>query len=195
MKIAGIILASGNSRRMGENKYHLPLGQQEVYQYAVSLLQKLPLTKRFIVTNDPQMCQYCRKMGVETVANPLAAEGKASSIRAGVTAAGDVDGYLFMTADQPLVSLATCRQILEAQKTAPDHIIQPVYAGTRGMPVCIPASYKESLLQLKGEQGGKNLMTPKNTLSVRIQDGREHQDIDTAEDYRLLQQWLQEREL
>lgn len=194
MKIAGIILASGNSRRMGENKYHLPLGKQEVYQYAASLLQDIPVARRFLVTNDPQMSQYCGKMGIETVANPLAAEGKASSIREGVQAAGEVDGYLFMTADQPLVSRETCRKILKTQEENPDSIIQPVYAGEKGMPVCIPGSYRKALLQLKGEQGGKTLMTPENTIPVPIQNGKEHQDIDTAEDYQVLQQWLRESE-
>ena len=192
MKIAGIILAAGFSRRMGKNKYHLLLGGWELYQYGADLLERLPLAKRLIVTNDAEIARYCIGKGIHPVSNGNAAEGKASSIRAGVDAAGQVDGYFFMTADQPLVSAVSCQKILEAQEAEPEKIIQPVYGGKQGMPVCIPAVYAAALQQLKGEAGGKKLMTGENTRQVILADAKEHQDLDTWEDYERLEQWIRE---
>lgn len=116
MKIAGIILAAGFSRRMGKNKYHLLLGGRELYQYGADLLERLPLAKRLIVTNDAEIARYCIGKGIHPVSNGNAAEGKASSIRAGVDAAGQVDGYFFMTADQPLVSAVSCQKSWKPRK-------------------------------------------------------------------------------
>ena len=195
MKIAGIILAAGFSRRLGKNKYHLLLGDRELYQYAADLLEKLPLAKRVIVTNDTDIALYCAAKGIQPVSNRDAAEGKASSIRAGVDAAGEVDGYFFLTADQPLVSAASCQQLLEAQEVHPACIIQPVYRGQKGMPVCIPAHYAPALQQLTGEEGGKKLMTAENTRQVAIDREREHQDLDTWADYERLGQWIKEKDL
>lgn len=192
MKIAGIILAAGFSRRLGKNKYHLLLGERELYQYAADLLEGLPLAKRLIVTNDAEMARYCASRGIQPVPNRNAEEGKASSIRAGVDAAGEVDGYFFLTADQPLVSAVSCQRILEAQEAEPEKIIQPVYGGEKGMPVCIPAVYAAALQQLKGEAGGKKLMTGENTRQVILSDAKEHQDLDTWEDYERLEQWIRE---
>lgn len=60
------------------------------------------------------------------------------------------------------------------------------------MPVCIPAVYAAALQQLKGEAGGKKLMTGENTRQVILADAKEHQDLDTWEDYERLEQWIRE---
>jgi CTP:molybdopterin cytidylyltransferase MocA len=107
-------------------------------------------------------------------------EGIASSIRTGVHAAAGAESILLMTCDQPTVTAAHLRLLLEAAKQT--SIAASSYAGRIGIPAVFPEKFFEELLQLRGDTGARPLLNKKTKeiITVPLADGE--LDIDTPED-------------
>lgn len=183
--ISAIIMASGFSRRMGENKLKLSIDGKEMYKYTLDLVAKSKLEPKILVTNDEEILAYGKKLGLSTYENPLAQEGKSGSITIGVeNTPKEVEGYMFFVCDQPFVSLETLEAITAAFRKNPDCIAVPFYEGKRGAPMLFPSKYREGLLSLTKDQGGVVLLKGAPVTEVAIPRGWEHIDIDTPKDYR-----------
>jgi molybdenum cofactor cytidylyltransferase len=123
---------------------------------------------------------------VEVIHNPVWQQGQATSLHAGLRAAG-VNGSEFVVvglADQPFVSPSAWRDVATAASTAP--IVVATYHGVRGPnPVRLHSSVW-SQIPTEGDEGARSLM--------RLHPGWVHEvacdgsaaDIDTLED---LRQW------
>lgn len=168
---------------MGANKLHLQLQDRPIYEYGVDVLAKAPVDEKLLVTNDEAIAAYAQTRGLRTVANPEAPEGKSASIRQGVKAAGAMDAYIFIMADQPLLTVGTLEKLVQAHKTAPDKIICPEAGGRPGSPVLVPSAFRDALLALSGDKGAKSFMNGENTRIVHIEDVRELWDVDVPDAY------------
>lgn len=182
MKISAIIMASGFSNRMGENKLKLDVKGKKMFEYTVDLVDKLDFEKKILVTNDSEIKEYSKEK--LTVCNNEDAEiGKSSSIKIGVENSGDVDAYIFFVCDQPFVSKETVEKLISNFEENSHKITFPMYGKKRGAPMIFPKEFKESLLNLENDQGGVVLITNDNSQSVLIESEIEHIDIDTREEY------------
>ncbi|MDO5714973.1 MAG: NTP transferase domain-containing protein [Tissierellia bacterium] len=184
MKLTAIIMASGFSTRMKENKLKLKIDQKKMYEYSIDLVSQYDFAEKILVSNDDEILSYASSKGIKTFENPQAEIGKSSSIKIGVRhSAQDTKGYMFFVADQPFLSLETVDKIVQKFIGNPKNITVPYYDGKRGAPMIFPRFLKDDLLQLKEDEGGV-LLIPENEMNpVSIQDGREHFDIDTPTDY------------
>ncbi|NLZ92871.1 MAG: NTP transferase domain-containing protein, partial [Firmicutes bacterium] len=54
LKMTAVILAGGNSSRMGQNKLFLPLGDKPIVAHLISLLQSI-FTQIVVVTDQPAL--------------------------------------------------------------------------------------------------------------------------------------------
>lgn len=86
-----------------------------------------------------------------TVENPRWAQGRASSLQAGIRAFPEADGFLFLPVDAAGVSPETVRAILTAAAEAPAGIWRPEYQGRVGHLLWIPREPARALLQLPAE--------------------------------------------
>gem|GEM_PF-7061796 len=59
MKISAIILASGFSKRMPQNKLKLLIREKKVYQYIIDNIEKIEFAEKIIVTNDSRNLTLC----------------------------------------------------------------------------------------------------------------------------------------
>src|ERR1700744_5952267 len=95
MQVASIVLAAGFSRRLGAAKQMARLGGRTLLERAVTTALEAGLRPVFVVIREEQKTAVCVanldssriESAVVTVVNPEAAEGVASSVRAGVRAA------------------------------------------------------------------------------------------------------------
>lgn len=181
MNVSAIIMASGFSNRMGENKLKLDVKGKQMFEYTVDLVESLDFTKKILITNDNDIKNYADGK-MEVFDNEKAEIGKSESIRIGVENSGDVEGYIFFVCDQPFVSKETVIKLLEKFKEK-DLITFPMYGKKRGAPMIFPKSYREDLINLKDDQGGVVLINEENSQKVLIETEKEHIDIDTREDY------------
>ena len=155
MRVSGILLAAGLSRRMGgRDKLLLDYKGVTLLRRASELLCGLPLYERIIVITGARLDSFDLPPGIRAVINPRPESGQSGSIRLGVEAASG-DRYLFLSADQPRLTAAGILPLLE--KAAEDKIIFPLVNGRPSAPAVFPARYRAELLGLTGDCGGRTL--------------------------------------
>ena len=167
MQIAAIYMASGQGKRFGSNKLLYSLGGRPLYQHGfIHLQQALQHLQAengwgcslIVVSVYEEILSWCRSQGTVAVYNDQAAEGIAASTRLGVKQAGFADRYAFFVADQPLLQTATIEGFLRSFM-ASGYKLGCVHDGSRqGNPGIFDISFREELLQLHGEQGGRTIL-------------------------------------
>lgn len=162
-EIGAIVLAAGQSRRMGTvNKLLIEVGGKPIVAHVVDTLLTAGIRQPVVVTgSDAQAVEAAlASRDVRFVHNPDFAAGLSASIRAGVQAApSEWHGALICLGDMPEVTPET----IMALKTAFDPpsgktICVPVHEGKRGNPVLWHRSHFARLAALTGDVGGKPLL-------------------------------------
>ena len=160
--IAAIVLAAGSSKRMGEHKLLIRLGEKTVIEHAVDNILASAVDKVVVVTgyNAPPVRKVLAERGRETalksgrlkvIHNPHYEEGQATSVRAGLAELNEhVQAILFCLGDQPL-SPDTINTLVRTFREKKPLVVYPNIAGA-GNPVlfqqkCVPGSC------LKGDEG------------------------------------------
>ena len=185
--ISIIIPAAGRSERMGRpNKLLLPLCGRTLIEHVVeTALQVGPL--EVIVVTGHDRAEIKRAVGsfrVRCIHNPDFAEGMGSTIGAGIAAASpDASGYAILPADLPFLRPKTILDLAGA--LSENHIVAPRYEGERGHPVLFGRRFRNELLTLRGDEGGRSILEAHSAALtlVDIADPGTVQDIDTMEDY------------
>ncbi|WP_036729301.1 NTP transferase domain-containing protein [Peptoniphilus mikwangii] len=185
MKLGAIIMASGFSRRMGENKLKLNINNKKIFEYTVDLIYKYDFEDKIIVSNDEEIIRYSQEKGIRAYKNKNAIVGKSESIKIGISNTQNVDGYMFFVCDQPFLSIETIDEIVSKFKKNNKLITYPVYGNKMGTPVIFPTKYKDELLKLSFDEGGVKLIDKENSQGVFIEREYEYFDIDDKEDYRI----------
>jgi len=184
IKISAILLAAGLSKRMGEDKLLLSYRGSPMLWQTVNLLSELQVHERILVTTDARLEQIFLPPGIRSYINPIPENGQSGSIRIGIKAATGTH-YLFLTADQPRLTITDILPLLEAVKKNPDSIIYPEIDSKPVSPTVFPASFRCDLLALAGDTGGRTIRDANSELCYMIEP--EHPDnfidIDTAEDF------------
>lgn len=178
-------MASGLSRRMGEDKLKLEFRNKLLFQHIVDILEEIPLKEKIIVSSKEYILDYGKRKGFKTVYNKNPEEGQSTSIVNGLQAASDTSGYIFFVADQPFIKKKTILRLIECFVENPDKIIIPFYDHKKGSPVIFPLRVKKDLLQITGDQGGSVVIKKEssNCLKVDFKDRLEGIDIDDIETY------------
>ncbi|MDW5313563.1 molybdopterin-binding/glycosyltransferase family 2 protein [Rhizobium sp. PL01] len=187
--VAGVLLAAGRASRMGESGQHKLLAEFEgvplVRRGAQTALQA-GVRHVFAVTGHRQTEIRAALAGLDviTVENTDYAMGMASSLIAGVNAAGnDFDGLLVMLADMPWVSAEDLAALISAFKAGQGlTIVRAMSAGKRGNPVILPRSTFEAIRQLQGDVGARHIIETCGLPVIDVDIGpAAHLDLDTPE--------------
>jgi CTP:molybdopterin cytidylyltransferase MocA len=188
---AAIILAAGQSRRMGEFKPLLPLGEITVLEHGIALFRKAGIRDLRVVTGHEgeRLEPLLQSLKIPRVDNPLYREGMFTSIQTALrTLPEEVTAFFLLPVDIPLVRPSTVKTLLRAWHTSRHGIIQPIFNGVYGHPPLISTRYRDIILNAKGEGGLKKLLGTfsEDTLELEISDEYVLLDMDTPEDYSLL---------
>ena len=193
VRIGAILLAAGESRRMGVNKLALPWGSKTVLERCVEVLVRSNIKEVVVVLSDRTKALGSRLRGpkVKLVMNPNYHRGMSTSIRRGVQAVDRKnDGILIALGDQPVLRTKTINALIQALVQEKGKIIVPIFRGRRGHPVLFGPTFAKELLQLKGDVGAKSLLQKhlKSVFEVRTKSKGVVTDMDTWEDYRKVSQ-------
>ncbi|MFC1591364.1 molybdenum cofactor cytidylyltransferase [Thermodesulfobacteriota bacterium] len=189
LTVSGIILASGFSRRMQQDKLLLPVNGVPLLERVIRAAVQSDLDEVLLVYRSGSVKDIAERCGLRTVLNQSAQEGQSAAVRIGIAAARqDAAGLLFMVGDQPFLSAAVIDLIISEFFRNPEKIVVPVYDGQRGSPVLFPSRCREQLLALRGDRGGRSIINrmPESVLTAAIQQSAPLVDIDTPEEYRRL---------
>ena len=184
--IAALVLAAGESRRMGDaNKLTIPVDGTPMVARVVDALQQSRAQRVIVITgHEPGRIEEALSgRDVEFVHNPDYAEGIGSSVRMGITALDDdADGALVALGDMPWVSTEVINRLVDAFTTDGDlSIFIPMFGGKRGNPVLWGARHFPELLALSGDVGGKALFDRHATAIcyVNVESASVNTDVDT----------------
>ncbi len=185
-----IILAAGNSTRMGEPKQLMMYKNKTLLQHIIGEAKNTNLEPVICVTgyqSDP-ITESVSRLGISIVYNEQWREGMGSGISVGIKQLllSDVDSVILAVSDQPHVSSDLFRTMLEMKVKSGKGIIACSYAGTLGTPVLFDKDYFNQLNSLNGNQGAKNIvnMHLSDVCPVEFENGSV--DIDTKQDYEKL---------
>ena len=183
--ITAIILASGYSRRMGQNKLLLKYRGKSMIEHTIETILQCGFSEVILVAREAEIIEIGNENGLKVIKNENAVKGISESIKLGVMQAKETEGYMFFTADQPFLNIGTVKSLTAKFRENSAYIIIPKCEGKRGSPVIFPRGFKEDFLKLEGDVGGKVIIN-KNLDKVKfleIQDSSELVDIDTIENY------------
>ncbi|HTB24041.1 MAG TPA: nucleotidyltransferase family protein [Puia sp.] len=185
-----IILAAGNSSRMGEPKQLMMYNNKTFLQHIIAESKNALLDPVICVTGyeSDLISESISGMEVSIVYNEYWSEGMGSGISAGIKQLllSDVDSVILTVSDQPYVTSDLFGTMLKMKVRSGKRIVACSYAGTLGTPVLFSKEYFNQLKSLSGNQGAKNIvkLNLPDVCSVEFEKGEI--DIDTKEDYKNL---------
>lgn len=188
MKATAIVLAAGESRRMGALKPLLPFGGSTVIEIVVSALLQCPLEEVLVVLGHraEEIERQLTGRRVRVVPNAEYRSGMLSSIQAGVAAAGPgTDWFVIALGDQPSLSAPLTALLIELATQGSAGIVVPSIGGRRGHPLLIHRRYRTEIGELSAQIGLKELLQryPDDIYHVVVEDEAVLRDIDTPEEY------------
>ena len=154
--IGCVIMASGLSERYGRNKLLEMLDGREIILHTAGSLTAAGLSP-LTVTRSEQVRSLLEREGLRCILHggPL----KGDTIHAGLeNLAPDMEGYLFMPGDQPLVRPASLKKMIEQFRACPERAVRLGFGYTAGSPVLFPAFCREKLLAYTGDRGGTEVL-------------------------------------
>jgi CTP:molybdopterin cytidylyltransferase MocA len=190
-KIAGVVIAAGESRRMGRMKPLLPLGSRTVLQRVADGLLEADLSPVTVVLGHraDEVAECLRDRPVKITVNENYRRGMLSSVQWGVgRLPPECPAFLLALGDQPEVTPSVLHALIEEWTTHPGSIVVPTYNGKRGHPLVIDARYRPALLALRGLQTLRDLVHAPDMLRREVPTDEPGllTDLDTPEDYERL---------
>ncbi len=181
-----IILAAGLSRRFGEDKLLIGINHKPMLLNVIDLVAGMQFEETVLVYRHADIQRLAEGKNIKCAYNENAAEGLSTSIKCGIHSGKDSDAYIFFTGDQPFLDRETVLRLTEAFYERRKSIVVPRYHGRNGNPVIFSSVWKEQLLQLTGDTGGRVIIkaNPHSVRFVDIDYEAAGMDIDTPEEFR-----------
>lgn len=183
----GIIFASGFSRRMGKDKLLLEIEGEKIIEKVIKACKRSDLENVILIYREEKVKDIGDKYNIETIYNPKANLGQSEAMKLGIKEAKNAEDYIFFVGDQPFLSSELINKLIEEYKTNKSSILIPYYNENRGMPMIISSKYKDELLNVVGDKGGRDIVNKyiKEVTKIYIKEEKQGIDIDTPEDLNL----------
>ena len=162
-RIAALVLAAGQSRRMGaDNKLLIALDGKPMVRHVAEMALATAARPVVVVTgHQPDAVKAALDgLDVRFVDNPDFAEGLSSSLKAGLAAVpDDADGAVVCLGDMPGVPAELVDRLIAGFNPVEGRaILAPTRGGRRGNPVLWARRFFDELMALSGDTGAKHLI-------------------------------------
>lgn len=193
-RVSAVVLAAGQSVRMGEVKQLLRLGEQTMLERTLENVRSARVDEVILVLGfSAEMIRRQLPVslldGLKLVINEQYGKGMAGSLREGLRAvSAEIDAALIALADQPFIRPETLDRIIERYRDSDAKIAIPFYRGTRGNPVMLDRSVFAEAMALEGDAGFRAIFGrhASGITEVDVDDPGVLLDIDDREDYERL---------
>ena len=187
--INAIVLAAGESRRMGKPKPLLRFGEKTFLEQIISVLRLSDVDRVTVVlgAETRTIQRSIDLLGTDIVINKDYRKGQLSSLTAGLkNAPPQTDAILVCLVDNPFITAAIVNQIVATFRETNSPIVVPVFNGKRGHPVLFSRSLFKELINVPAEEGARHVVysNEDKVVEIRTSDGNIVVGIDTPEDYR-----------
>jgi molybdenum cofactor cytidylyltransferase len=186
--IAAVILASGLSERLGNNKLLMPLGNQSVVEHVIDSVKSSKIENIFLVygKNESEFKTISHHKKINLIYNEKYYYGQSMSVKSALNSIGNnFQGIMFLLGDQPFIKTKTINLLIEHFNKNPLGIIVPTYQGKRGNPVIFSRDFFTQIKNIQGDKGAREVIEKNynEVIHVPIADSFENFDIDTRKDY------------
>ncbi|MCL5280349.1 MAG: nucleotidyltransferase family protein [Planctomycetes bacterium] len=186
--INAIVLAAGESKRMGMPKALLQFGGTTFLEQIVSVLQQSEVDGITVVlgAEAARIRASVDLSDVDLVVNEDYREGQLSSLVAGLRSLpSQTEAILLCLVDNPLSSRETVAGIVRAFRETGKPIVIPVSEGRRGHPALFAREMFDELLHAPADEGARYVVQlhQDQVYEVDIPDPAILARIDTPEDY------------
>src|SRR5262245_25297255 len=189
--LSAIILAAGQSKRMGKLKPLLPFGEKTVIESCIDSFNQASVDLIVVVLGHQanSIQERLSSLAVQFAFNPQAESEMSESIACGVRALPADWAATFITpADHPAVPASVIITLADEWRGGEAKLLIPEYAGRGGHPVLVDLCFREELLNLDPGRGLRGLFDEHRGLIRRIPVDSPFvaRDLDTWDDYRAL---------
>ena len=162
-RIVALVLAAGQSRRMGErNKLLVEIDGQAMVAHTLSAVVAAQVESVVLVTGHEheRVKQTLSGFNLRFAHNPVYAEGISTSLRVGLAALpADYDGVLVCLGDMPRVTTEHINRLIAAFDPLEGRAIcVPTCGGKRGNPILWAKRFVAEMQEVAGDVGAKHLL-------------------------------------
>ena len=173
VSIAGVVLAAGESRRMGTPKQLLPFAGRTILECVVDTLLTAGVDEVIIVLGHfaERVQVVLDNRPVRPVVNVAYRQGMLSSVKCGVRAIGaEYDAVLFALGDQPQITSTVVQAVMSRYREGKAGIVIPRYGEKKGHPIIINLhTYRDAILNLP-EDVGLNALVQAHADDVHLME-------------------------
>ena len=192
--LAAIVLAAGDSTRMGRPKALLPDPDGRPFVARVVRAFSAAHISDVVIVTGSQHAAIVDAIAADRppitpvfVTNPQPALGQLSSLWIGLDAAAKpgVDGVLVTPVDSPMVRPSTIRQVIEVWERTHAPIVRPAVGERHGHPVLFDRAVFDALRHAPLAEGARAVVhaSGDRLMNVAVDDEGCLIDIDTPADY------------
>ena len=186
--ICAMVLAAGESRRMGVQKLLLPYGSATVIEHIVDQLLRSDIDAIYVVVGHQgkRITDQLSGRKVNFVNNFNYRAGMLSSVRCGLQALpNECEKALLVLGDQPSVTWELVNEIIKSSTTCDKGIIVPLHDGKRGHPLLFSTRYRQEIMTGYDDVGLRGLLWahPDDVHELKVLTPLVLCDMDYLEDY------------
>jgi len=187
-----IILAAGESSRLGQPKQLLKYRENTLLQIAIDAAEGAKAAYKLLILGaDQEIIQKRIDLGsLSLTVNPAWEEGMSSSLKLGLQQLlelnPDLDQIITILSDQPFITSSLINALIETQASTGKGIVACRYEDTLGVPVLFDHKYFDEIMNLDGSDGAKKLIFKYSDDRETVYFPEGKIDIDTMEDYKKL---------
>jgi molybdenum cofactor cytidylyltransferase len=183
-----IILAAGESKRMGFPKMLLSFNGKPMLENVIEVITGTSINETLVVlgADKAELLEVVGRLPVKHCFNDNYNEGMLSSVKCGFSNLPyEYDAVMVFQGDQPLISPNTVNMIIQAYRSSGKGIVVPVFKKKRGHPLLIDKKYRDEIEKLDNRKGLRSLanLFPDDVLEVETNDPGIMRDFDTYSDY------------
>jgi molybdenum cofactor cytidylyltransferase len=184
----GIILAAGESMRMGFPKMLLTFNGKTMIENVISNVTGSEVDNTMVVlgADIETLLDLIGKSSVNYCYNDNYKEGMLSSVKCGFrNLPSDFEAVLVFQGDQPFITPKVINTVIAAYRLSRKGIVIPVYEKKRGHPLLIDRKYRSEIERLDPLEGLHSLAYKHSddVQEVETDDAGILRDFDTYEDY------------
>lgn len=182
--IGVVVLAAGESRRMGEPKPLLKIKGKRMIEWVVNSFRGVAEEIIVVLGYKPEVIKpVLEKLGVRWVVNENYREGMVSSFKEGLRELENCDAVFLALGDQPFVDKDYLANAIDAWKRGAK-VVSPVHRGKKGHPVLFDQSLFGEILSLQKHEMIRDIIH-RYCSGLRLVEAGEWAiiDIDSPEDF------------
>jgi molybdenum cofactor cytidylyltransferase len=186
--IAAVVLAAGESARLGQPKQLIGWQGQSLVRHAVECAADGGCEPVFVVlgAHAEKLRFELSATSARPVPNPRWQEGLGSSVSAGVRAveeqSPEASAVVLLVCDQPRITPGLIRRLCRRRAEAGARLVACAYAGTVGVPALFDRDFFPDLAGLSGPVGARSLLRRHADEVLQIPWPEGALDLDLPED-------------